>query len=712
MDLSYIEQIKPNSFIEARDILYSGTLRRIKQSKTPYQAIWEAVTNSFESIRESKEDLNHFVELRFYYSSLYDNFPVFDHVEIEDTGVGFNDVNFDRFLRVNDDSKGFQNRGSGRIQLLHEFQESEYTSVYSEDGKYKLRIFVCSANKSFLDHNAIVLYKGTNETSESQSHTVLSCRGLINKNSSDYSFENINAEKFRNILKEHYLPFFCSFRTNIPSIRIIFYNNEKIDSEAYINPEDLPSEDKDFFVTIKYSEYDREKKCIIKLQDTETFRMRCFQINEESLSRNRISIVCKGEVISEKIELSSLKETDSIDGKRFLVFISGDYFDKRIGDTRGDIFLLKEKDIKQDDLLFNEKTIILEDIEKTANLELRNHFPSITRKEKEYQDNISELQRMFLLDEDAVRRLSLKLGINTTPQVFLKNAYEIDSEKAAKVDSELKGHIDSLNRLNPTDSDYQDQFNSIISSAVKAIPLQNRTDLTRYVARRKLVLELFDKALNCQLEMQKDPDAKNINEKILHNILFQQTSTNPEDSDLWLINEDFIYFKGTSDMRLSDIMISGESFFRKDLSEEERAYLQSFGENRKLKRPDVLLFPEEGKCIIIEFKNPDVNVSEHLDQINKYASLILQFSSDKFITDTFFGYLIGENFSARDVRAADGNFRFSYQFDYLFRPSQTIAGENRPDGALYTEVIKYSTLLKRAKTRNEMFIKKITQKRI
>jgi hypothetical protein len=69
--------------------------------------------------------------------------------------------------------------------------------------------------------------------------------------------------------------------------------------------------------------------------------------------------------------------------------------------------------------------------------------------------------------------------------------------------------------------------------------LQNRTALTRYVARRKLVLELFGKIIDEQLAIQQT-DEKSIDEKLLHNLIFQQSSNNPGESDLWLINEDFI----------------------------------------------------------------------------------------------------------------------------------------------------------------------------
>jgi hypothetical protein len=191
--------------------------------------------------------------------------------------------------------------------------------------------------------------------------------------------------------------------------------------------------------------------------------------------------------------------------------------------------------------------------------------------------------------------------------------------------------------------------------------------------------------------------------------LFKKHSTVPSESDLWIINEDFIYFTGNSDLPLTSVEIGGERFLKDSFTEEEERYLASLGEDRKLKRPDVLLFPDEGKCIILEFKKPDVNVSDHMTQITKYASLILNFSHERFGFSTFYGYLIGEAIESRDVRAADADFVEAYNWDYLFRPSKNVFGEDgRNDGSLYTEVIKYSTLLKRAQRRNKIFIDKLT----
>ena len=126
------------------------------------------------------------------------------------------------------------------------------------------------------------------------------------------------------------------------------------------------------------------------------------------------------------------------------------------------------------------------------------------------------------------------------------------------------------------------------------------------------------------------------------------------------------------------------------------------------RRTDILLFPKEGKCIIVELKAPDINVTDHLNQINRYASLINNLSRDEFNFKTYYGYLIGENIDVDDIEDNDSDFQSAHALDYIYRPYKRIAGKfGKSDGALYTEIIKYSTLLERANLRNEIFIKKL-----
>ena len=146
------------------------------------------------------------------------------------------------------------------------------------------------------------------------------------------------------------------------------------------------------------------------------------------------------------------------------------------------------------------------------------------------------------------------------------------------------------------------------------------------------------------------------------------------------------------------------------MNDEEKEYKHKNNKDAGERRPDVLLFPKEGKCIIIEFKAPDVDVSNHLNQINRYARLINNLSTDKISINTYYGYLIGESIDIDEVQDADSDFISSANLNYIYRPYKKITGKfGRENGALYTEIIKYSTLLERAQLRNQIFIDKLVK---
>ena len=80
------------------------------------------------------------------------------------------------------------------------------------------------------------------------------------------------------------------------------------------------------------------------------------------------------------------------------------------------------------------------------------------------------------------------------------------------------------------------------------------------------------------------------------------------------------------------------------------------------------------------------------------------FATEHFEFTQFYGYLIGEAIEARDVRAADGEFKTMYSGVGLYRPKKNIPCDSNEgkDGELYMEILPYEELLKRASIRNKI----------
>lgn len=694
-----------NQYIIPDGLYWPEILRKdVSKSGTSLQPIFEAFTNSIEAISDKQKNITNYkgkITIKIFSTdTTIENSFSFSSLLIIDNGIGFNNEQFQRFNTFRDNRKNYKNLGSGRIQYVHYFDSTKVKSVFKLNDKFYEREFLVSKTPEFIKHNALVKHKFCKRIELEETGTKITFSGLLEKSG---VYDDLSEQVLKNKLLERYIHYFCHNQNNLPKIKIEFYIHNKLKKETTISKADIPKIDKSVIIKLQYSK--KINSGIEKIKKTEDFQIDAFKINKKILKENKLNLVSKGEVIEESgVKLESLAEHDNIKGSKFLFLVSSNYIDDRDTNIRG-VLNIPTKDSFEKDLFANDKEIFIEEIQEEINNSISAMYPEIEEAKQKHIEELTKLKEMFLLDDETAKEINI--SINDSETEILKKFYEAEAKKSASLDAKIKESIDGLEKLDTTSENYDELLNKEIQKLVKEIPLQNKISLTQYVARRKLVLELFNLINNRKLSSQIN-EGRNKDEKLLHNLIFQQANLTSEDSDLWLINEDFIYFKGVSEKSLKDIEFDGVKLLREDLTEEEEIFRTSLNENRYSKRPDILLFPEEGKCLIIEFKNPDVNVSDHLNQINNYASLIWNFSNPQFKFETFYGYLIGEKINTHDVRFHDGDFKEAYQFDYLFRSNKIIPGLFvKSDASIYTEVIKYSTLYDRAKRRNDIFIKKI-----
>lgn len=695
-----------NQYIVPESLYWKGVLHNFSKSRTALQPIFEAFTNALEAIKiKQKSNPDHIgeisIRIKAKETTVQDSFN-FLSLSITDDGIGFDDEQFKRFNTFRDITKGYKNLGSGRIQYVHYFDNTNVVSVFTQDGKYFERDFTVSKKKAFLDKNAIVLHRTCKEVADNKTKTTISFSCLL-ENSGVYN--KLDEKELKEQLKKRYIHYFCHNRKNIPAINIQFFVQGELKGETTITDSDFPNIDKTETVDLPYSKIASDGKSIEKLEKSKEFKIDAFKISSSLIDNNDLKLVSKGEIVEEsEIKLESIPKGEHVKGFKYIFLVSSEYIDDRDTDMRGILNIPTMDNFTKNRNLFTEEEIILEEIQEGVNSKINTMYPEIEDVKKDHLEQLQRLKEMFLLDDETAS--SLNISINDTESKILEKFYEAEAKKTAMLDASIKSSVDQIQKLDTTAPNYLKELKKEVDKLVKTIPLQNKKSLTHYVARRKLVLDLLGKVLDKKLDVQQS--GREINEALIHDLLFQQGDNNPENSDLWIINEDFIYFKGSSNIVLSRVEIEGEKLFKEEFTAEEEKYLRSLGENRKIKKPDVLLFPEEGKCIIIEFKAPDVNVSDHLTQIDKYAGLIRNYTNDKFQITTFYGYLLGENIEPRDVLGAVSSYEESYQFDYLFRPSTKVVGfDGRSNGSIYTEVIKYTTLLDRAKQRNRIFIEKL-----
>lgn len=632
-------------------------------------------------------------------------------IDIIDTGIGFNDDNFGRLRRLYDESKGQNNFGTGRVQYLHFFNNTDIYSVFEEEGlKYKRRIVL---SKKFYATQKSVIWSSEKEVVDIDTPigTMVSFYYPLSDEDKE-KYNELTTTELRDRILIHYLSRFCLNRDNLQQIKLEYYINSICDKDSVqvITGKDIPQPDYTDSVQVNYSKISVDGNTIIKTPNTEEFIINSYSLPCSIQKRNEVKLTSKNETVEVSgIDFSIIKDSPKINNSYLLFLISSSYLTQQDSDLRGQLAIYSKKDfLKKRNLFSGEEQILTDDIEEKVTSSITTHYKSISKVKESFESQIDELAEMFSLDRRILNEVGYKAG--DSDQSILKKVYEYNADISAKHDAGIKSVMDSLKELTPSSKDFKKKLNEKVKKVTELVPQINRTELVRYISKRKVILDLMQKTLDKQLDcQQKNSKGKKINhESFLHNILFSQHSDDPLDSNLWMINDDFIHYKGISESELRNIKVENELFFREDLTKEELEELTAYNRDKLGNRPDILLFPKEHKCIIIELKSMDADVSKFVSQVSQYAGLIRQYAKDRFEITTFYAYLIGESFTLNEVKRANPFFKKAYYFDYLFCPNYPVdGGENRRDGEMYIEVIKYSTLLERAVFRNKIFTNKI-----
>ena len=541
------KSIEKSKYIEAKGIYYATALKNIKKGGS-LQAIFEAFTNSLEAINTKKRK-NHTIDYEIVINIFFkvpkggipgikDEIIEFDKIEIVDNGIGFDSENFKRFETLMDSRKGFKNRGTGRVQYLHAFKESKFISAYKDKSSktgFKERRFTLSKAKVFLKNNAIIRVDADEKSSKSKdSYTKLIFRTLLLKDDKEF-FKNLSIETIKEELIHHYIDSFCEKRDKLPKIIIKETVNNKLKQEIEIKKDDIPVIDKKELIFINYSKYENSK--IVKTSSMEKFILKTFVIDSNRLDENAIKLVSKGE-IAKKITLNNLNSKLEINNKRYLFLLSSKYIDDKDSDTRGNIKIIKRAEFIRESKAgrLDREEILLENIEKKINDSILKFYDEINERNERKEENINNLKNIFSLNEDIVSKITDSIKINDSNFLILKKIYQIGVDSKAKGDAKIIKQLAKLkDKLNSKDNSDKKLLNAT-KKFIATIPLRNQADLSQYIARRKIVLELFDDILNRELENIKEN--KPLREKFITDLIFKKYPEDIEENNLWLENRE------------------------------------------------------------------------------------------------------------------------------------------------------------------------------
>jgi hypothetical protein len=236
------------------------------------------------------------------------------------------------------------------------------------------------------------------------------------------------------------------------------------------------------------------------------------------------------------------------------------------------------------------------------------------------------------------------------------------------------------------------------------IPQQNKEELSRYIIRREMVAKILrlinDQALDYQ-KLPRVPGKRKNKEFLIHDLIIRRRSDSNDDlNDLWVLNEEFVHYEGCSDLPINKIRLRDGRSLLGEISSEEIA---EFGLSTELK-PDIFLFPGEGKCVLVELKAPDVNLGDHLGQMTRYCNLIANYGAVHI--DKFYCYLIGEKLGRIDVI---NDYEPTVNDDWVRHEQQirSIHDNKNIIGHIYSEIILLSSVAARAERRNKSFAERL-----
>lgn len=703
----------------------------VGKSSNPMAPLSEAVMNSLDSIEKRKTEGDSFnpeigISLFFQVSKdLLGNTSIsIASCEVEDNGKGFTTENYERFLRLGDKSKNLNNRGTGKIQIFHRFESMEISSIFRENGKKWRREASYSINDN--EENKVVEI----EENAEQKTTVKLSRFYGNDEEKQYlnnfssNCANLKREFIRLLLLRLY-----SEKDSGLLIKLKVYMDDELRAQDEICSTDIPEPDKEEKVkinTVKLADVKNNTDSNSNIEwdivnSNNELCIRRFKLPVDDIDENGV-FLCSKNVQVKKFPFPILRKNTNFDGYRYITSVSGSILDDERNVNQsidGFTFPLKkdiENNIKQGDLFTQgNEYIFFDEIKEKVGNQLENMYSDVKSLKEEKNKSVQEIAAKYGISEDVISKT--KIGLNDSDEDITKKLFEVQAKQLAEQSITIQNTYEELVELeakefDPSDEEYETKFRETSRKLLDLIPQQNKDELARYVIRRDMVVRLLKLALKNELVKQLDWKKKKAagetvredQEGLIHDIIFKRKSINGP-NDLWILNEEFVHFNGCSDIPLNEIECGGEKLIREDINIEDA--LASVGldiGHRLEKRPDIFLFPEEEKCILIEFKAPGVDVSLHLDQLPKYAKLIANYSKKK-ITQ-FYGYLIGENINRLDI--PDRYNRAVYS-GYWFNPSEIIKDLNTdfPIADLYQEIIPFSTIGTRAEMRNRSFAEKL-----
>ena len=654
-----------------------GQLNNIKLATS--RALWplfEAVVNSIHAIEDSSSKEKGRITITAVreesFTTPLPSVKPLERIEsfvITDNGIGFNEENYKSFNTAYSTLKLKKGcKGIGRFLWLKAFSSVSIESVYCDHGKYYKRQFSFTPDGVVPENNCI-------ETSEQKTWTKVVLSNIFPEYKSTCPVE---LDAIAKKIIEHCLLFLLAKKC--PTITLCDNQSASINLNEYYN------------LNIKDSLH----------QDS-------FMVKDRSFTIYHLRVP-EGASAHELHFCANLQEVNSVELKKYIPdltkkiypidipsgfyyvgYLTGEYLDKIVNTSRT-AFHFDEKDSTEIALWGTGKETLLFAALQFIRGYLSDYITEISQQKKRQIDRFVETEKptyRYLLAKSPEIYDQIPAGLSSD---------DLDIELYKKVqqwEMTIKEKQKALEEECKKDSVDPAKYNELFEKLWGGVTELSKTCLAEYITRRKTLIQLLEDALT----IQENGNFKN--ESIIHSLIcpMQHTSDDVsfEEMNLWVIDERLAFHSFlASDKTLKSMpILSSKSTKEPDIAVFERAF--AYAETDE----------PFNSVTIVEFKKPDNDKTNPLNQIGEYIDLIRAGKKKKTngqsfsVTEAtvFRGYAICD--LTDKMRTHCINSGLSPMADNL-----GYCGYN-PGRKAYYEVISYKKLLLDAKKRNDIFFDKL-----
>lgn len=640
------------------------------QASEALQPLFEAVSNALHAVEDRYgENYQKAGRIQVTIRNLKDRQKM--EITVDDNGIGLDDRRFEAFCTTDTDHKLERGgKGVGRLLWLDAFERISVKSIFEQDGKYKRRSFTfrLSASDQIIDE--VIEPIETAGTSTGTTIRFVAVRGNF--------YQAKFTEQPATLIKHFGSHFFADFILGeSPEIVLI------VDGEATAFPAaitQLRVEDRGV------SEILTEDFGILSLANFVC--KRAASANFEGL--HQLHFIANGRTVLTR-KLDGLLGLGRFGSGNELVYhgcVTGEFLDERVNQERTQFN-------------FDESTI--EAITKACAAYAREN--ALKNEIEDFDDERLVTMKDFVADYPSFGFEEAQSLLQRTP----RNAVKAEQFAQALIpirirrDKERAERVQSIIAQLTNVQDVPQDFATAIKQAADDVRAEEQRQLTEYVLRRKIVLEVMEVLLRRIREREEGEDGHHL-ESTLHQFICPMrvrgddpNQVERSDHDLWVIDERLTFAKYfASDVPFSQLAADSRSADRMDLLIFDRLHGLGIDTDEPLRR-----------LMLVEFKKPNRRQYEEnyspLNQISKYITELKSGNREDFKRDKiriaddciFYCYVVADIVGNLDIHTSGWRTTSNGRGRMM-----ELSGKHR--GMI--EIIEWKDLIVDAKLRNHAFI--------